>query len=36
MSGPSENQLVLFPMSPDVSRDEVELGKTKLTVSIGI
>ena len=41
MSGPSGNQLVLFPESPDVSRDKVEgniknLGKTKLAVSLGI
>ena len=36
MSGPSGNQLVLFPSTPDVSRDQGTLGKTKLTVSLGI
>ena len=40
MHGPSGNQLVFFPSSPDVSLDFVSgniktLGKTKLTVSLG-
>ena len=40
MSGPSGNQLVCFPSSPDVSLGFVSgdirtLGKTKLTVSSG-